>query len=784
MKFSESWLRAFVNPDWNTGRLAHELTMGGVEVESIEPAAPEFSGVVVGEVLACERHPQADRLSVCQVHTGQETVQIVCGASNVAVGIKVPCAVVGARLPKMNIGRAKLRGVESFGMLCSAVELGVADTSDGLMLLSQDAPTGADFRHYYELADNVFTLKVTPNRGDCLSILGLAREVSALSGTSLTHPEMDTAVVVSDTKLAIEVKEPEACPLYCGRVVESIDPNATTPPWMARRLEKAGLRCIHPVVDVTNYVLLEMGQPMHAFDLGRVSGHIVVRYGQTGETIRLLNDTELKLDSDMLVIADDRHPLALAGIMGGLDSAVDASTADIFLEAAFFSPSVIAGRGRRLGFSTDSSHRFERGVDFGATLRALERATVLLTSICGGNPGPIVQEVGELPAREAISLSLGKTISYLGVEFEHAELAALVRRMGFPFRDHGDFFTITPPSYRFDLEIEADMVEEVARLYGYDNIPAPAPCAALAGLPVPEEIRVAADIRKLLVGRDYQEIISFSFIQEDWESHFSGNQQPVRLLNPIAAQHTVMRSSLMGNLVDVLRQNINRKHDRVRIFEIGGCFGQEGEGYRQEIRLAALCWGPRLPEQWATRTESVDFFDIKGDVEALLSPNHAEFRATDCHPALHPGQAAEIWIDGQRVGHIGALHPALCQQYDLANAPMMLEVELGALTRRELPAYEEISRQPPVRRDIAVVVDDGIIVGDILRTLKDVAPAIVVDIDVFDLYRGQGIEAGKKSIAFRIILHDRERTLTEADSEAAVATLLKAIEEGFDAHLR
>ena len=608
MKFSENWLRIFVNPEVTSEQLAHALTMSGLEVEALESVVPDFNNVVIGEVLSLEKHPDADRLQVCKVNIGADVpLQIVCGAKNVHVGARVPCAQVGAHLPGIVIKQAKVRGIESSGMLCSEKELGLAEDSDGLLLLPADAPLGQSIREYLDLDDKLFTLKLTPNRGDCLSVTGIAREVAAVTASNLVLPEI-TAVEVDQSVgvLDVTVQDAKACPRYCGRIVRGVSMAAPTPAWMIRRLERSGLRSINAIVDVTNYVLLELGQPLHAFDLSKLNGGITVRFAKQNEQLTLLNEQVVTLAQDMLVIADDSKALALAGVMGGLDSAVSDSTTDIFLESAFFSPSVIAGKSRSFAISSDSSFRFERGVDFASTRNGLERATCLIQEICGGVAGEITEIIGELPQRDPIQLRVARAQRVLGIDIQEEQVEALLRLQQLIFVFDRDVYFVTPPSYRFDLNIEADLIEELVRLYGYDNVKAVSPRANLGMLPQPESLRQDAELRQILVNRDYQEVINYSFVEEAWENDFAGNTKPIRLQNPIASHMSIMRSTLFGGLIDGLRFNLNRKQERVRLFELGRCFvGDQPSSEQQPLRIAGLCYGSAKPEQWGESSRSV-----------------------------------------------------------------------------------------------------------------------------------------------------------------------------------
>lgn len=783
MQFPESWLRTLVNPQLSTAELAHRLTMAGLEVEAIEPAAPFFSGVVVGEVLSVEPHPDADRLRVCLVNVGEEKpLQIVCGAPNVAVGQKVPCARVGARLPAMEIGQAKVRGVESFGMLCGASEIGLQDKVDGLLVLPTDAPVGMDLRAYLTLDDSLITLKLTPNRADCLSLIGLAREVAAITGTRAYLPTQPPVMKEIYDTFKVEVRAPQACPHYVGRVIKGINPNAATPEWMVTRLERSGIRSISAPVDITNYVLLELGQPMHAFDLDKLTGGIQVRWAQPGEKIVLLNEQTAELAGDMLVIADANGPVALAGIMGGAATAVGAETRHVFLEAAYFAPEAIAGRARRLGLATDSSHRFERGVDYANTLMAMERATKLILEICGGQPGPVNEDVGELPKRAPIALRPGRVTQVLGVTLGHEAMLGYLQRLGLAVKEAGETWQVIAPSYRFDLAIEEDLIEEIARLHGYEQIEPCTPRAHAIMLPIEESAHEPGVFAHYLVGRDYQEVITYSFVDPDWEQALSSAPSSILLQNPIARQLSVMRSTLWGGLIGALSHNLNRQQTRVRLFEMGRAYVQEGERLRQPRYLAGLCYGPAFAEQWGVTARPVDFFDVKGDLEHLPGVTLA-FEAGR-HPALHPGQCARLSINGHAVGWLGTLHHKLVQRFDLPAAPVLFELELDALGSRALPRHAAVPRFPSVRRDLAFLVGQDVSHEAILATMRDAQEACVRECALFDLYQGPGVPAGQKSLAFRIVMQDTERTLTEPEVEAAVARIAEAVMARHGAKLR
>ncbi|CAB1370150.1 phenylalanine--tRNA ligase subunit beta [Denitratisoma oestradiolicum] len=791
MQFSESWLRSLCNPPLDSEQLAHILTMAGLEVEAMRPVAPAFDRVVVAHIVSCEKHPDADRLNLCQVDTGEHGVlSIVCGAPNAAAGLVVPCALVGARLPGVEIKKAKVRGIESSGMLCSAKELGIAEEAAGLLVLPQDAPIGSDIRQYLNLDDQLITLKLTPNRADCLSLTGIAREVAALTGAPLTLPEASTVSPTLDAVRAVNIEAPAACPRYCGRLIRGVDGSVATPDWMRRRLERCGIRSISALVDVTNYVMLELGQPLHAFDDAKLQGAIRVRLPMAGEQLQLLNGQTITLPADAVLIADQSAALALGGIMGGELSGVTAATRDIFLESAFFAPDAIAGKARALGFTSDSSFRFERGVDFQLQRQALERASQLVIDICGGQAGPIVeaQSPEHLPVCRPVRLRTARASKVLGVEFSTAQISQLISGLGFEFRQEGDEFLVTPPSHRFDMEIEEDLIEELARLHGYDNIPAHPPRGLVTMMPLPEDRRTAMQLRRLLAGRGYRETVNFSFVDAVWEADFCANPAPITLANPIASQMGVMRSSLIGSLVGVLATNLKRQQSRVRIFELGRCFlrdntGTPVAGFRQPQRLAALAAGPALAEQWGAPTRPVDFFDLKADVESLYPGRSLRCEKLD-HPALHPGRAASIWCGERQVGLLGELHPRWVQKYELGTAPVVCELELDALLEQSLPTCGEVSRFPGVVRDLALIVDQHQPWQGLLDALRGGASTLVKDIQLFDVYQGQGIAEGRKSLAFRVVIQDTQRTLEDLEVEEIVAALVSAAERHCGAELR
>ena len=771
MKFSENWLRTWVNPKLSSDELSHLLTMAGLEVEAQEKVAPMFNNVVVAEVLAVEKHPDADRLNVCQVDVGEaEPLTIVCGAANVKAGIRVPCARIGSVLPgDFKIKQAKVRGVSSSGMLCSEKELGLATESEGLWLLPSDAPVGVSLREYLDLDDKLITLKLTPNRSDCSGIAGLAREVAALTGSTISPVAISDMPATLTDRLEIKVEDAAACPLYCGRLVKGVNAKALTPDWMKRRLERSGLRTINAIVDITNYVMMELGQPMHAFDADRLSGGIAVRRAAKGETLTLLNEQAVVLDEQVLVISDEKRALALAGIMGGAGSGVDTATQNVFLEAAFFHPDTISGRARRFGLATDSSFRFERGVDFAATRKCLERATQLLVEICGGTVCAVSEVKGSMPLRNAITLRASRVARVLGIALGADEIAGLLARLQLNFTSSEDVYSVIPPSFRYDLAIEADLIEEVARLYGYENIPALAPQTALTMLPDSETQRPLSRVQQLLVARDYQEIVSLAFVEEQVERDLCGNDNPVALQNPIASNLAVMRSSLIGGLLAALRFNLNRRQPRVRLFEVGACFAKTNSMYVQTQRVSGIAYGNRQQEQWAAKPEPVDFFDVKADVEALFAPAALRFVAA-LHPALHPGRCAEIFCNDQSIGWIGELHPNW--QKDMPQACIWFEVELDALMKVEVPHLKEIAKSLPVRRDLAVLVAEHVTVQSLTDAMHEARAPYVHEVVLFDVYRGAGVEQGKKSLAFRVLLQDTQKTLNDAEIEQSIAILV------------
>ena len=807
MQFSESWLRTMADPKLNSDELSHLLTMSGLEVEEVEAVAPPFSGVVVARVVEVARHPNADRLNVCQVDAGTGALQnIVCGAPNVRPGMKVPCALPGALLPPGDDGKpfeirvGQLRGVESQGMLCSARELKLSEDHGGLLELPDDAPVGQDFRDYYQLDDLRFTIKLTPNKADCLSVLGVAREVSALTGVPLQEPEFKAVAVNSEEKLPVHIAAPDLCGRFSGRVIRGVDARAATPDWMKRRLERSGQRPISALVDISNYVMLELGRPTHVFDLDKIHGGLEVRWGRKGESLKLLNGNTVDVDEWVGVIADDRQIESLAGIMGGDATAVTLDTQNIYLEAAFWYPQAIQGRARRYNFSTDAAHRFERGVDYATTVEHIERISSLIVDICGTpatTVGPVDDQAVNLPQRAPVSVRTDRAQKVIGVPLDDSQIADIFSRLRLPYTQEAGRFEVTPPSYRFDIEIEEDLIEEIARVYGFENIPARPPVAANVIRVLPENLRSLFAIRRQLADLDYQEVINFSFVEEAWERDLAGNNAPIRLLNPIASQMSVMRSTLAGGLLANVRYNLNRKVSRIRVFEIGAIFNkddavQDGPlsvaGYTQPKRVAALAYGQAIDEQWGAAARNVDYFDLKADLEALFAPRSLRFQKGS-HPALHPGRSAEVLLDGAVIGFIGELHPRWQQKYDLPLAPLIFEVDATALQHRDVPAYKEISRFPAVTRDLALLVKNHVQAQDMLDAFdvhrqESGAGHLVQAIVLFDEYRGKGLENDQKSLAFRFTLQDTQSTLNDNNVDALMAGFIEVARTKHGAALR
>lgn len=791
MRFSEAWLREWVNPPVDTQRLADQLSMAGLEVDAIEPAAPFFSGVRVGHVLSVAPHPDAAKLRVCSVDVGEDApLQIICGAANVAADMKVPVATIGACLPgDFKIKRAKLRGVESFGMICSASELGLAESSDGILPLSADAPLGEDFRAWLVLDDQCIEVDLTPDRGDCLGLAGLAREVAVINRVPLTPAAITPVAPTSDERFPVQLLAPSACPRYVCRVIRGIDPSATTPLWMRERLRRGGIRAISPVVDVTNYVLLELGQPMHGFDLAKLAGEIRVRMAGEGETLTLLNGEQATLRADTLVIADAERPVALAGIMGGAESGVGSETCDILLESAFFAPLAVSGKARSYGLHTDSSHRFERGVDPELQVRAIERATRLLLDIVGGEPGPVceVSAAEHLPRPTPLHLRAERVARILGLQLPNATIEDILERLGMAVERCDDGWQVTPPSARFDLVQEVDLIADIGRIHGYDLIPISHASSASA-TQSDSETRFELDRARLaLVDRGFQEVITYSFVSPEIQELVEPGVETLKLANPISAELSVMRTSLWPGLLQTAVYNQARQMERVRIFESGLRFRFGPDGLTQTPGIAGLVVGDRLPEQWGQTGQGVDFFDLKADVEALLTQTgaSASFRFVPAqHSALHPGQTARIERDGQPVGLIGMLHPALAARLDLSGDVFLFELDLAPLTPGVLPRYAKISRYPGIRRDLAILVDQGVSYEAVEQCIRSVASDLLRDLILFDVYTGQNIETGRKSLALGLILQSSSQTLTDEIIDTTVGRILERLTAELDARLR
>ena len=792
MNVPESWLRSFCNPPIPGQALADRLTMAGLEVEAYAPYGPQFSGVVVGEILSVNRHPGADKLTVCRVHDGSRTLEVVCGAPNVRAGMKAPLATIGAKLPGMEIRKTSLRGVDSDGMLCSARELGLSNDHSGLLELAPEAKPGEDLRPLLGLDDRVLTLKLTPNRADALSILGVAREVSALTGVSLERPRIDKIAAKTQAKHPVRITAPEGCGRFTGRVIRNVNAAAPSPRWMKERLERAGQRSISALVDVTNYVMLELGRPLHVYDLDKLKGPIDVRWGRKGEKVLLLNEQEVEVDESVLCITDDSGAIGLGGIMGGESTKADEATRNVLLESAFFFPAAIAGRARRYNFSSDAAYRFERGVDFDNNVDGIERATRLILDICGGEPGPTDDLVARLPERKPVAMRVSRAQKVIGIPISGDEIAQAFTRLGLRFQRHTDAFVVEPPSFRFDLEIEEDLIEEVARIHGFERIAAHPPRAALTMLKTPESVRSAHTLRERMAAADYREVINFSFVEPAWEADFADETNPIRLLNPIASQLSVMRTSLIGSLVDVVRKNHFRKVPRIRVFEIGRVFLRDAAapdgplsvaGLRQPLRIAAAAYGRAFSEQWDGAERAVDFFDVRADIEALVAPLAVRFE-TAVQPAFHPGRCAKVLVEGKPAGWIGELHPKWLQKYELPQAAILFELEVEPLLACPLPRPEVPSRFPPVVRDIALVFDARTPVEAVFDAIRAEKPPIVRSVRLFSLYRGAGLPQGKKSLAFRVVMQHTERTLTDAEADAARDALVALLGRRFSATLR
>ncbi|MFN3375157.1 MAG: phenylalanine--tRNA ligase subunit beta [Burkholderiaceae bacterium] len=816
MQFPESWLRSFCNPPLSTAELADTLTMAGLEVEELRPVAPPFSGVVVGEIKEAVQHPDADRLRVCQVDVGQGALlNIVCGAPNARVGIKVPCAVVGASLPPGADGKpfsikvGKLRGVESHGMLCSARELGLSEDHGGLLELDARLPVGQNLREALLLDDTLFTLKLTPNLAHCLSVYGIARELSALTGAPLQHPVFATNAVSHPDRLPVRISAPDLCGRFSGRIVRNVNAAAQTPRWMVDRLARCGQRSVSPLVDISNYVMFELGRPSHIFDLDKIHGGLDVRWAREGESLKLLNGNTVALDGSVGVIADDQQVESLAGIMGGDATAVSDGTRNIYIEAAFWWPRAVAGRSRRFNFSTDAGHRFERGVDPELTVEHIERITQLVLEICGTpdtSCGPIDDHRVNMPTPQPVTLRVARAAKVIGMPLSTERCSQALERLGLAPVPAGEgVLAVTPPSYRFDLQIEEDLIEEVARMVGYNQLPTTPPLAPITPKLMREATRSPFAVRRLLAQLGYQETINFSFVEERWERELAGNSEPIRLLNPIASQMSVMRSSLLGSLLQVLKFNTDRRADRVRVFEVGRVFLRNPAavdsdstvaGLDQPMRVAGLAYGSASGLQWGIKDAGVDFFDVKGDVEALLAPLPVRFEAAE-HPALHPGRCAQVVFDGQVIGYVGELHPRWRQAWDLAHAPVLFELDLAAVLRRAVPAFAPVSKHQPVQRDLAVVVAESVTYAQVVAAVESALDRqLLKSVVLFDVFRPKPVRAGEaqavsgaiaqgeKSLALRLTLGRDDATLTDAEIEAACQAALQALQHQVAARLR
>ena len=804
MQFPESWLREFCDPPLTTQQLADALTMGGLEVEALRPVAPPFTRIVVGEIREAVQHPNADRLRVCLVDVGEGALlHIVCGAPNARVGIKVPCALVGAELPPGDDGKpflikvGQLRGVESQGMLCSARELRLGDDHGGLLELAAGAPIGVDVRQVLNLDDTIFTLKLTPNLAHALSVYGVARELAALTGAPLKSPKFEAVAPTHASTLPVKVSAPDLCGRFSGRVVRGVNPSAQTPAWMVERLSRCGQRSVTALVDISNYVMFEFGRPSHIFDLDRIHGGLDVRWGKAGEQLKLLNGATVTVDEAVGVIADQAQVESLAGIMGGDATAVSDTTSNVYVEAAFWWPSAIQGRSRRFNFSTDAGHRFERGVDPSTTVEHLEHITRLILDICGGEAGPVDDHLIGLPESRPVTLRIARACKVIGMALTQRECADALSRLRLDVTQGQGTLTVKPPPWRFDLAIEEDLIEEVVRVIGYDKLPTTPPLAPIVARPRPEAHRGRFALRRLAAALGYQETINFSFVDENWERELAGNGAPIRLLNPIASQMGVMRSSLVGSLLQALRLNLDRKAERVRLFEIGRVFMRDASvatsdttvrGVRQPMRIAGLAYGDVDGLQWGTKAPGSDFFDVKGDVEALLSPVKAQFLAGE-HPAMHPGRCARIQVAGLDVGVVGELHPRWRQQWEFAQVPVLFELDLEAVLARPVAGFEPVPRFQPAERDLAVIVKDRVGHADLMGAIAAADTAgLLRDALLFDLYKPKqasgGVAADEKSMAVRLTLGSAEATLTDEQIDGAVRTVIDSIATRVGGRLR
>jgi phenylalanyl-tRNA synthetase beta chain len=800
LKFSEAWLREFVNPSLTTQELVDQLTMAGLEVDGFEAVAAHFTQVVVAEILETSPHPDADKLKVCRVNAGEEEVQIVCGASNARAGIKVPLARLGARLEDFKIKKAKLRGVESFGMLCSERELGLSESHEGLMELPADAPVGVDVRAFLQLDDAMIDLDLTPNRSDCLGMVGLARETGVINGLDVLPMDVPAVVATHDKTFSVNLNAGEACPRFVGRVITGIRLDAKTPLWMVEKLRRSGVRSIDPVVDVTNYVMLELGQPMHAYDVDRLQGEISVRVSAIDETVTLLDGQDITLHPDTLLITDQSGPIGIAGIMGGLSTSVTATTTNIFFECAFFAPMAIVGRARAYGMNTDASHRFERGVDWQGQVRAIERATALLLEIAGGEPGPTVDTANtqDLPVVAEVTLRGGRIERLLGVVIADTQVDEILARLGFENErrvvDGHSVWQVRAPSHRFDIAIEADLIEEVSRVYGYNNLPVRTPRAHLVMAPIHEDRLDTNRVKDQLVSLGYQEAITYSFVEPKMQAIIDPQQTPISLANPISAEMAVMRTTLWSGLLKALIYNSNRQQNRIRLFETGLRFRQLSdqpellmENIQQERVLAGVVCGPRYPESWAVKTAAVDFYDVKADVEAILDltgmPEDFIFSAAEC-AALHPGQCAGIYRNGSLIGHVGLLDPRAQQALDLDQPVFLFELTLEGLQARRVPNAAPLSRFPEVRRDVAIIVDAGVHAAEINACVAQAADETFRNLKLFDVYQGKGIDPNRKSIALGLTFQHVSRTLTDEEISVSVNEIVAALETKLAASLR
>jgi phenylalanyl-tRNA synthetase beta chain len=807
MQFPESWLREFCNPSLTTQELADTLTMAGLEVEELQPVAPPFTGIVVGEIKEAVQHPDADRLRVCQVDVGQGALlNIVCGAPNARVGIKIPCAMVGAELPPGEDGKpfkikvGKLRGVESQGMLCSAKELQIADDHGGLLELPADAPLGQNIRQYLNLDDTLMTLKLTPNLAHCLSVYGIAREVSALTGAPLKAPVFPSIAATNQDHLTVKISAPDLCGRFSGRVVRGVNTKAQTPAWMVNHLARCGQRSVSPLVDISNYVMFELGRPSHIFDLDKIQGGLDVRWGKAGEQLKLLNGNTVTVDDKVGVIADAHQVESLAGIMGGDATAVSDDTQNIYIEAAFWWPTAIAGRSRRFNFSTDAGHRFERGVDPELTVEHIERITQLVIDICGTpntTVGPIDDQRVNMPVTKPVTLRVARAEKVIGMPLTQQRVADALRGLGLPVTEGAGTVTVQPPSFRFDLQIEEDLIEEVARMVGYNNLPTTPPLAPITASACHEAQRNPHALRHQLAGLGYQETINYSFVDERWEHELAGNTTPIKLLNPIASQMSVMRSTLLGSLLNVVKFNVDRKASRVRVFEIGRVFHKDAsvhntdttvQGFDQPMHVAGMAFGSAAPLQWGSKEQGADFFDVKADVEALLAPAVPQFEPAE-HPAMHPGRCAKVSIQGQVVGHVGELHPRWRQSWDLAQAPVMFELTLDAVLHRAVPQSTGVAKFPNVERDIAVIVKDSVTHAQLMAAVHAAkTQGLLRNAVLFDVYRPKAESAAmamdEKSLAVRLTLNSDEATLNEAQIESAVQAVVAELTAKVSARLR